>query len=294
MASISRPEIEITELNREIERLQAERALLADQRRKRAKAAGRAAWRVRYLRLASLLRQPAAKMEWWRIAVLIAGPGLAGFLVAVLLVSVTPSATLALVGFLVGGGAAFAIAAALLFYPPDAQLPAAISAAESQVPVAAAHAREAIERWTEVEQRLAKLQEDRRTKIASGRVQRAALLQRLWKMMPSEEWADYVVEVCRTLGGTVDRRARVGELEELVVKFGDRSVAVLAISSRDAVNSEMVHQAVDLKSRTQSAACAIITNARVTGAAQDFAARNGCRIIGREEFPDFVVGAAVI
>jgi hypothetical protein len=160
--------------------------------------------------------------------------------------------------------------------------------------MSAVHCKEAVERLSEVQQRLTQLQEVRREKIASGRVQRAALLQRTWKMMTAEEWSDYVVEVCRTLGGSVERRARVGELEELLVKFGDRNVAVLAISSQNAVNSELVHQAVDFRSRSGAASCAIITNGRVTGAAQDFAARNECQIIGREAFPDFVVGSVSI
>jgi HJR/Mrr/RecB family endonuclease len=36
--------------------------------------------------------------------------------------------------------------------------------------------------------------------------------------------------------------------------------------------------------------CAIITTGRFTGAAQDYAARNGCTLIGREAFPDFALG----
>jgi hypothetical protein len=34
----------------------------------------------------------------------------------------------------------------------------------------------------------------------------------------------------------------------------------------------------------------VIINRRFTGAAQDFAQRNGCTAIGTGEFPDFVMG----
>ena len=36
--------------------------------------------------------------------------------------------------------------------------------------------------------------------------------------------------------------------------------------------------------------CAVVVNRRFTGAAQDFAQRNGCAAIGAGEFPDFVLG----
>jgi hypothetical protein len=294
MPSIPRPETELAELNREIERFEAEQALLADQRKKRAQAASRANWRVRYLRLARLVRRPSAMWEQWRIALLVIGPGLGGALIFVLVNLVSRSPSLALVAFFLGGAATLASVAALLFRPSEVLLPSATAEAEAQAQIATAHWKEALERLAEIQQQLSLLHENRRANMASGRVQRAALLQRPWKMMPSEEWTDFVVEVCRTLGGTVERRARAGDCEELVVSLDDRKVAAVAISSRDAINTEIVHQAVEFQSRAGCASCAIITNGRITGAAQDFASRNGCRIIGREEFPDFVVGTAAI
>jgi HJR/Mrr/RecB family endonuclease len=180
--------------------------------------------------------------------------------------------------------------ASLFYRPTDSLLPAVVAEAESQSRVASAHWREAFERLKEVKVRLASLIEERREKMASGRVQRAALLQRPWKTMPAAEWEDFVVEVCRTLGATVDRRGHSEDGAELVVDFGPRRVAAVVKTSREAIDSGAVQDAIALKEREACDACAIITNGRFTGAAQDFAPGNGCKLIGREEFPDFVLG----
>jgi HJR/Mrr/RecB family endonuclease len=57
-----------------------------------------------------------------------------------------------------------------------------------------------------------------------------------------------------------------------------------------AVNSEAVQQARAAMDRHWATRAAVIINRRFTGAAQDFARHNGCTAIGRDEFPDFVLG----
>jgi HJR/Mrr/RecB family endonuclease len=56
------------------------------------------------------------------------------------------------------------------------------------------------------------------------------------------------------------------------------------------VNSATIQAALASKDRHQCDSCAVIINRRFTGAAQDFARRNGCTAIGASEFPDFVLG----
>jgi HJR/Mrr/RecB family endonuclease len=56
------------------------------------------------------------------------------------------------------------------------------------------------------------------------------------------------------------------------------------------VNSATVQQALAAKDLHHCDSCAVVINRRFTGAAQDFAQRNGCRAIGANEFPDFVLG----
>jgi len=107
-------------------------------------------------------------------------------------------------------------------------LPATINEAESHHRLLEARHKEKVERITETKTRLNRLLEERRDQIASGKLQKAALLQRNWKNMPETEWQDFVVEVCRTLGAKVDRVGRPGgEDANLIADFGSRRVAII-------------------------------------------------------------------
>ena len=99
----------------------------------------------------------------------------------------------------------------MMYHPADTLLPAAIAEAEAQARLDNARLEEKIGRVTETKQQLEKLVEERRERIASGKVQRAALLQRDWKKMPASEWEDFVVEVARTLGASVERAKRIDD-----------------------------------------------------------------------------------
>jgi HJR/Mrr/RecB family endonuclease len=109
--------------------------------------------------------------------------------------------------------------------------------------------------------------------------------------MGCDEWEDFVVEVCRTLGAKAERTGRISSDDpNLLVDFGDHRVAVLTQGEGHNVASETIQRAIAAKSRLRCETCAVIINRRFTGAAQDFAQRNECAAIGANEFPDFVLG----
>jgi HJR/Mrr/RecB family endonuclease len=109
--------------------------------------------------------------------------------------------------------------------------------------------------------------------------------------MRGGEWEDYVVEVLRTHGATVERTGRIaGEDANLVADFGPRRVAVFTEGEGHNVASSTIQQAIASRERHRCDTSAVIINRRFTGAAQDFARRNGCAAIGSSEFPDFVLG----
>jgi len=198
---------------------------------------------------------------------------------------------LALLGFVAGAAGGLAVFYGLLYRPPDALLGPAIADGESQCRLETARLREKTERLTELRERLQRLVEERRDQIASGKLQRAALLQRNWKAMHGAEWEDYVVEVLRTHGATVERTGRTGSDDaNLVADFSSRRVAILTEGEGHNVSSATIQRAIAAKDLHRCDSCAAIINRRFTGAAQDFAQRNGCAAIGSGEFPDFVLG----
>jgi hypothetical protein len=275
---------EIEQLEVEVARLEAERATIAADTRK-------AARRLRHLRFARAIRKPTAQFNLWPMAVMLVGPTVIGIIVLILVNLVINSYPLAFFAFLLGTVAGVGLFASLVYHPPDTLLPAAIDEAESQVRLADARLKEKIERLTETKSQLQKLVDERRDQIASGKLQKAALLQRNWKAMRDAEWEDFVVEVCRTLGAKAERTGRVSSDDaNLIVDFGTRRVAVFTQGEGHNVSSATIQQALASKDRNRCDSCAVIINRRFTGAAQDFAHRNSCAAIGSIEFPDFVMG----
>jgi hypothetical protein len=281
----------LAEVNSKVERLGREMNRLEAEQRSLAKARSKACWRRRYLRLAQALRSPKASWELWPTGVLVVGPLLGGAAMLIVASVLIDSLGIILAAFLAGVALAAPVLATLLFRPADADLPASMADAES------AH-RQADERWQASVGELAAAQDEsralmdeRRELMASGKVQRAALLQRRWKTMPEPEWEDFVVEVCRTLGATVERTPRSTEPgATLLVRFGDRRVAVLTHGTERTINSKTVQQSLASKERHGCDSCAVVVNRRFTGAAQDYAHRHGCTLVGIDQFPDFVMG----
>ncbi len=287
-ATSTRP---LTRLNHEIEEAEAEASRLKVERSAVAKDAARATRWLRYLRLARLIRRPAAAFEFWPLAVMLVGPAVLGVLLFVLTHLVTSSFPLAVLGFFFGIGAGVAAFAALLYRPADALLAPAIADAKTKCRLENARLTEKTQRLAEVNERLRRLVDERRDQIASGKLQRAALLQRNWKAMHGAEWEDFVVEVCRTHGATVERTGHIGgEDANLIVDFGSRRVAVFTEGEGHTVSSATIQKALAARDRHRCDSCAVIINRRFTGAAQDFAHRNGSTAIGTGEFPDFVLG----
>ena len=223
---------------------------------------------------------------------MLVGPTVVGIFVLIIVNLLTGSYPAAFFGFLLGAVAGAGLFASLIFHPADSVLPAAIDEAESQNRLANARLKEKIERLTETKLQLQKLVDERRDQIASGKLQKAALLQRNWKNMSAPEWEDFVVEVCRTLGAKAERTTTASSDKDanLLVDFGSHRVAVLTQAGAHNVSSDTVRQVIAARERLGASSCAIIINRRFTGAAQDFAHRNGCAAIGVAEFPDFVLG----
>jgi hypothetical protein len=281
----------LTQLNHEIEEAEAEASRLETARAAVAKDAARAARRLRYLRLARWFRRPAATFELWPLAALVVGPLIFGVTALIVVHLLTGFYPLAFFAFLLATVAGAGLFASLIYYPADTLLPAAISEAEAQSRLAQARLEEKLGRIAEVKERLGRLIEERRDEIASGKLQRAALLQRSWKAMRGAEWEDYIVEVLRTQGASVERTGRSGsEDATLIADFDKRRVAVLTEGEAHSVSSATIQQALAAKERYGCESCAVIINRRFTGAAQDFAQRQGCAAIGASEFPDFVLG----
>jgi hypothetical protein len=286
--TIKRP---LTQLNFEIEQTEAEAARLEAERKAVAKDVARARRRLRFLQLARWLRRLTESFEMWPIVVMIVGSGVAGVLMFILVHLLTGSGLIAVLGLLIGLACGAAVLGSLLYWPTDAVLAPAIAEAETRCRLEDARLKEKNERLAEVNERHKRLVDERRDQIASGKLQRAALLQRNWKSMRGAEWEDYIVEVLRTHGARVDRTGRIAsEDANLIADFGARRVAVLTEGEGQPVSSDTIKAALAAKDRHRCDSCAVVINRRFTGAAQDFAQRNGCTAIGAAEFPDFVLG----
>ncbi len=281
----------LSQLNRQIEELEAEKTELLQRRAEHAKLARHARGRLRYLRLARRVRAPADNSDLWYVGLLVAGPILAGaFLLAVSSVLIGSFPTGLLV-FFIGAVVGAFVLAGLLYLPSNVVLPASLEAAEAESNLAQSRFQEILQRTAEIAAELQKRIDERRDLMASGQVQRAALLQRPWKAMAETEWQDFVVEVCRTLAYEIERLPKSTAPDaDFIASLGGERVAVLTHGEGSAVSSEAVQQARAAMSRHGATRAAVIINRRFTGAAQDFARHNECAAIGREEFPDFVLG----
>ena len=71
-------------------------------------------------------------------------------------------------------------------------------------------------------------------------------------------------------------------------------MAILTAANDQNVSSATIQSALAAQARLGCNAAAVVINRRFTGAAQDFAERNGCTAIGSGEFPDFVMGKVEI
>jgi hypothetical protein len=281
----------LTQLNFEIEEAEAELIRLDADRASIGRMVSRASRRLQYLKLARWTRKPSASLDLKPIVLLAAGSGGAAIIIFILLLILSGSFSPSFLGLLVGFVVVAAILSVLLYRPSDELLPATIGEADGHYILLQARIKEKLERITETKTRLDRLLEERRDQIASGKLQKAALLQRKWKTMHETEWQDFVVEVCRTLGAKVERVGRAGgDDANLIADFGSRRIAIITEAKDHNVSSAAIQLALAAKSKHNADSSAVIINRRFTGAAQDFARHNGCATIGAREFPDFVMG----
>jgi HJR/Mrr/RecB family endonuclease len=281
----------LTQLNRDIEETEAELSRLEADRSSVARMNSRAARRVKLLRFARWTRKPTLSLDLKTIVVLLIESCGVAVVVFLILLIATGSFSMAFLSLLIGFGLSAAALSVLLYKPSDELLPATIAEAESHSQLLQARQKEKVERIRETKERLQSFINERRDQIASGKLQKAALLQRKWKTMPEHEWEDFVVEVCRTLGAKVERTPRDGnDAANLIADFAGRRVALVTRAEAHNVGSATIQQALASQARNACNSCAVIINRRFTGAAQMFAERNGCAAIGVTEFPDFVMG----
>jgi HJR/Mrr/RecB family endonuclease len=281
----------LSELNREIAELETESARLNAERAKLAGATTRAKRRHRYLRLARWFRVPKASFPAWPIFVLAVGPLLVGAITLILLDLILGTWVPMPVGFLIGAISGAGLFSLLLYRPGDELLPAAIEEAEAEWGMNQALLEDTVEQVAAVKERLKTHLDERREAMISGKLQRAALLQRNWKAMRDDEWEDYLVEVCRTLGAKAQRTGKCGDQGcDLIVEFGQHRIAVQAKGYYNAVNNKAVQEAFAGMRHRQCDSCAVITNSRFRKSATELASSTNCILIGEDEFPDFVMG----
>jgi hypothetical protein len=281
----------LARLNQQIDELERQSAGLREERAEAAKRLKQAGRRSAYLKAVRRLRGPRSSIELWPVAVLTVGPIVAGGLALLAASLVTSALGVSVLAFVLGAGVGGAVLGWMLYRPPDAILSADLAEAESQSRLAEVRLRETAERLGAAADEHRGLMEERRALMASGQVQRAALLQRPWKTMPQDEWEDFVVEVFRTLGYGAERAVGAAAHDaSLVVELARRRAAVVTQGEGNVVNSNAVQRANAGKAQHHCDACAVVINRRFTGAAQDFARRQGCTLVGVEEFPDFVLG----
>jgi hypothetical protein len=281
----------LAELNREIEQLEAELERLEQAQKARAQAARGASHRLRYLRWAKRTRAPAASFEIWPLGLMLVGPLIVAVSLLAAIDLLIGSLSYGLLIFVVGLVLGAAILWALLYRPSNVILPAALDAAESEYRLAQSRLHDLVQRLGAVRNELRQQTDERRQLMASGQVQRAALLQRPWKKMPESEWADFVVEVLRTLGYGIERVAASQPADaDLIAEFSGNRIAVAVRSEAQVADSKTIQLALSSRSRHGCERSAVILNKRFTGAAQDFARSHACTVVGPDEFPEFVLG----
>lgn len=244
-----------------------------------------------YHTLARLFRKPRETYDLWPAGILAISTvffACAGFLLMNSFTSIVSISALgALVFAAVGGGSA----AALLYYPDDAALADNIPAIERRLELQ----RKTLEQLRSDIQLLKERQASLKRKlvefIASMRFRREQLLLQNWKAMRDLEWEHYLAEVFEALGAEVETTKLIGDQGvDLIVKFNSRRIAVQAKGYHHAVSNAAVQQVVAGMRLYRCSGSAVITNSRFTESAKVLAQSNDCRLIGEEEFPEFVRG----
>ena len=268
---------------------------------------------LKYLQLAFWLRSSSTLFELFRIALSVIVPlsfGATTFLVTVFAID---SLAVDLFLSVLTAFCSFVVYLALLYQPSDDLLPSRIADTQDRI----SQAKQQLEHLVrtdgltnvqaELRSKLGKLREQQkvlrqtrrdykqrlREDIRSGKRRRLILLDRDWRAMRGYDWEEYLVEVFTALGTKVERTGQCGDQGcDLIVEIGRMRIAVQAkgFDELSSVNHKAVQEAYAGMAFRSCTACAVITNTIFRKSAHELAAMTGCVLIGRDEFPDFVLG----
>jgi hypothetical protein len=247
--------------------------------------------KLTYLRLAALIRAPAAKYSLWKFGLLFLSAAVAGIVAFMAFALLVDSYIWALVGAVATAVATGGLILTLLRYPTDSTLAQALTESATQLNNAHERYKTSLADLSKQTQQLESLTRERYELISSITWKRAALLQHNWKAMRDNEWEDYLVEVFTALGANARRIGRAGDQGvDLIVEGFGRRIAVQAKGYYNAVNNKAVQEAVTGKAHHGCCTAAVITNSHFRRSALELAESNNCVLIGEEQFPDFVMG----
>ena len=284
-------ESQIALINRYIARLDNESTRLRSERSIINRAVRKTYRHIGYFRFIRWLRSPEKYFELWTIAVLAVGPVIFGGILTVVAYMLVAWLPLAFFAFLFGAVVSAGTLWNLLRYPDSRSLDSGIANAARELHVGKEKKKQISKRLEAVKKALTVRHDQRHELMSSAQYQREQLLQRNWKAMRDTEWEEYLAEICRALGGTVEMTKTVGDQGvDLIVQYGPKRIAVQAKGYHNSVSNSAVQQVVAGMVLYGCNACAVITNSRFTASAKELAASNGCVLISEDDFPGFVMG----
>jgi HJR/Mrr/RecB family endonuclease len=150
-----------------------------------------------------------------------------------------------------------------------------------------------ISELTEAQKRHSELSELLRKKQiqASKEYRRQQLLKRDWKSLRSVPFENYLEEVFKELGYSVETTKITGDQgADLIVSNCGHKIAIQIKGYFSSVSNGAVQEAFTSKGYYSCEACAVITNSHFTASAKDLANRIGCVLIDEDMLPALVLG----
>ena len=291
-------EARLATIDQEIAQLRTKKVQIKRERLTVRAAVMRGTSRLQYLQLARRFRAPAESYDLWHLAVLLVGPIAVGAIVFVLVHSVTNSFSVALWGSAIFAMCAVLALIALLYYPSNLQLQSGTIQAKADFGSSFARLERLNEGLAGIEAQLHELLDERseveqklREELAGPMGRRAALLKQDWMGMRGTEWEEFLIKVFRKLGAIANRIGGAGDQGvDLIAEIGTVRIAVQAKGWEGAVNNKAVQEAFAGMTHYRCNACVVITNSRFTPGAIEIAGSTNCFLIGRVDFPAFVMG----
>lgn len=287
------PEVfsEIQDLSLAVDRREAELHVAQQNERRFASTCRHGSRWLAYYRFLRLLRSPSKSFELWQLGItLVTAAGCAAF-AALLLLSGGGSASSLAIGSVLAACMGGGVARICFSFPNDVVIESKISTISEALASDRARLVDCRNQTVALRQQLEMLRLKRSQILTSVRYHREELLLKNWKAMRDIEWENYLAEVFRALGGKVEMTNTVGDQGiDIVVDLARRRIAIQAKGYHNPVGNTAVQEAVAGRAHYRCNSCAVITNSRFTKSAQELAASNNCRLIGENEFEDFVRG----